>query len=183
MSSSGWEVRFSSTRNLPYFFNGSTSTSQWDAPSELSPEQIAKLPGAEKYLSQGAAGTGAVGGAGGKQGQARASHILAKHTGSRRPSSWKQEKITRSKEEARKQIQAHIDHLSTLTESEKNREFAKIASVDSDCSSAKKGGDLGWFGPGQMQKSFEEATFALQPGQMSGLVESDSGVHVIYRTG
>lgn len=34
-------------------------------------------------------------------------------------------------------------------------EFAKIAAVDSDCSSAKKGGDLGWFGHGMMQKSFE----------------------------
>ncbi len=41
-------------------------------------------------------------------------------------------------------------------------EFAKLASEESHCSSAKRGGDLGDFGPGQMQKPFEEATYALK---------------------
>jgi len=41
-------------------------------------------------------------------------------------------------------------------------EFAKLASQESHCSSAKRGGDLGEFGPGQMQKPFEDATYALQ---------------------
>ena len=40
--------------------------------------------------------------------------------------------------------------------------FKELASEFSDCSSAKKGGDLGMFGPGQMQKPFEDATFGLQ---------------------
>jgi parvulin-like peptidyl-prolyl isomerase len=44
------------------------------------------------------------------------------------------------------------------------------------------GGDLGEWGPGQMQKPFEDATFALQAGQMSGVVDTESGVHVILRT-
>lgn len=66
-----------------------------------------------------------------------------------------QDKITRSLPEARQQIQAHIDHIKSLPKDQQAAEFAKIASTESDCSSARKGGDLGWFGRGQMQKAFE----------------------------
>lgn len=52
----------------------------------------------------------------------------------------------------------------------------------SDCSSAKRGGDLGLFGRGAMQKPFEEAAFALKVGEMSQIVDTDSGVHIIIRT-
>jgi NIMA-interacting peptidyl-prolyl cis-trans isomerase 1 len=61
------------------------------------------------------------------------------------------------------------------------RTFQELASKFSDCSSAERGGDLGFFASGQMQKSFEDATFALGIGQMSGPVFSDSGIHLIYR--
>lgn len=61
--------------------------------------------------------------------------------------------------------------------------FADLARVHSDDSSHDHGGDLGWFKPGQMQKSFEDAAFALQVGQISEVVSSDSGVHLIMRTG
>ena len=60
---------------------------------------------------------------------------------------------------------------------------ANVAKKVSDCSSAKRGGDLGEFGPGQMQRAFEDATYALKIGEMSEAVETDSGVHVILRTG
>jgi peptidyl-prolyl cis-trans isomerase NIMA-interacting 1 len=59
--------------------------------------------------------------------------------------------------------------------------FMDIAKTESDCSSAQRGGDLGLFGRGQMQKSFEDATFALKVGEISGLVDSDSGIHIILR--
>ena len=61
-------------------------------------------------------------------------------------------------------------------------DFATLASKESDCSSARNGGDLGPFGRGQMQKPFEDAAFALKVGELSGVVSSDSGVHIIRRT-
>jgi peptidyl-prolyl cis-trans isomerase NIMA-interacting 1 len=59
--------------------------------------------------------------------------------------------------------------------------FEEIAKEESDCSSAKRGGDLGPFGRNKMTPPFEKAAFALKVGELSGLVESDSGVHVILR--
>jgi len=59
-------------------------------------------------------------------------------------------------------------------------ELAKSKSVDS---SAAKGGDLGWFGKGNMVPVFEKAAFALQEGQLSGIVKSDFGYHIIKLTG
>ena len=59
--------------------------------------------------------------------------------------------------------------------------FEELASQFSDCSSAKRGGDLGPFGRGAMQKPFEDASYALQVGEMSVPVWTDSGVHIIKR--
>jgi NIMA-interacting peptidyl-prolyl cis-trans isomerase 1 len=59
--------------------------------------------------------------------------------------------------------------------------FCAIAKTDSDCGSAERGGDLGMFGRGQMQAAFENASFALDVGELSGLCDSDSGIHIILR--
>ena len=107
----------------------------------------------------------------------RASHLLVKHRDSRRPSSWKEEVVTRSLEQARAEVAAFRARIVANEVS-----FAALAERESHCSSAKRGGDLGAFGRGKMQKVFEEASFALQVGELSGLVESDSGVHIILRT-
>ena len=81
--------------------------------------------------------------------------------------------------------EAAIDELLRYRDAVANGEatFADVAKKVSDCSSAKRGGDLGEFGPGQMQRAFEDATYALKIGEMSEAVETDSGVHVILRTG
>jgi len=106
-----------------------------------------------------------------------ASHILVKHAGSRRPSSWRTPTITRSAEEAVSTLEAA---RARIVAGEVG--FAELASSLSDCSSARGGGDLGAFGRGAMQAPFEEATFGLAVGEMSGIVKTDSGYHIILRT-
>lgn len=60
-------------------------------------------------------------------------------------------------------------------------DFGELARTESDCGSAQNGGDLGFFGRGQMQKPFEDAAFQLNVGEMCGPVYTESGIHLIKR--
>ena len=53
----------------------------------------------------------------------------------------------------------------------------------SDCDTAKHGGDLGYFASGYMQPEFEEAVLKLTVNELSGVVKTASGAHLILRTG
>ena len=87
------------------------------------------------------------------------------------------------------QEQVHARHIlvasedqarEVLNQLQNGADFAQLAQqVSTDPGSKDKGGDLGWFGRGVMDKPFEDAAFALQPGQLSDVVHGANGYHVI----
>ena len=173
----------------------------------------------------------------------RASHLLVKHSGSRRPASWRDpdgSKFIKAKTKAQALAELAVFRQRIVA----GEDFATLASQYSDCGSASAGGDLGVFGrcargawneaqrrgadaarrSGQMQKAFEDGAFALKVGELSqgapaarnpptrlgmlraapcgaarcarararatgpltrrrAAVDTDSGVHIILRTG
>ncbi|KAK5576237.1 hypothetical protein RB653_007378 [Dictyostelium firmibasis] len=103
-------------------------------------------------------------------------HLLVKHQGSRNPSSWRESKIVRTKERAITKLNEYRAMITSGSTS-----FEDLAHKYSDCSSAKRGGSLDAFKRGQMQRPFEDCAFSLKVGEISGIVDTDSGVHIIER--
>lgn len=109
----------------------------------------------------------------------RCSHILQKHIKSRNPvDSYRNVKITRTPEEALD----NIIQIRNAINSKGLNTFELYAQKYSECRSAAKGGDLGQFGRNEMQKQFEDVAFALNVGELSEPVSTDSGIHIILRT-
>lgn len=63
----------------------------------------------------------------------------------------------------------------------KGESFSALAQQYSIDGTRKRGGDLGYFGRGVMVKEFENAAFALEKGQTSGIVKTQFGYHIIRR--
>jgi|SRR5665647_3010108 len=89
-------------------------------------------------------------------------------------------------------IQARASHILVKTEDEAHKiikritdgeDFAAVAKRFSSCPSGKNGGDLGWFGKGQMVPEFEKAAFENDAGKVIGPVKTQFGYHVIKVTG
>ena len=103
----------------------------------------------------------------------RASHILVSYTDSEgtpkeKRTKWDAEKVA-------KQLLAKVKGKDLEA-------FAEVASKSSDCASAAKGGDLGFFARGMMVPRFEQIAFGLKVGEISDVVETKFGYHIIRRT-
>ena len=102
----------------------------------------------------------------------KASHILIGYEGSQAPN----QKEKRSKDQARAKAESLLAQINTNPDS-----FLMLAFTSSDDSSAQQGGDLGYFGPGQMVKPFNDFVFNNSIGKV-GLVETQFGYHIIKVT-
>jgi peptidyl-prolyl cis-trans isomerase C len=99
--------------------------------------------------------------------QIRASHILIRVDPQADQS---------QKDNSRKKMEAIQQRL------KKGEDFAELAKQNSEDASNVKGGDLGYFGRGRMVKPFEDAAFALKQGEVSDIVETQFGYHLIKVT-
>ena len=96
--------------------------------------------------------------------QVKSSHILIKFD---------------PKADESQKAKAHKKIVEIQQKLEKGEDFAELAKESSQCPSNAKGGDLGYFRRGQMVKPFEETAFALKPGEVSDIVETRFGYHLI----
>lgn len=137
-----------------------------EAPAQAAPSPT-PTPTAARPAAPGPAPTQ------GNADQIRAAHVLVMHRDSARVPPG----ITRSREEARQRAEE------VLRRARAGEDFAALArSMSDEPGHEEKAGDLGRFGRGTMVAPFEAAAFALRPGQISDIVETPFGYHVIRRS-
>ncbi len=114
-------------------------------------------------------------------------HVIKVH--SRRPAIGKVKashimKVCNDEMSKEEQDKVLVDMYDIYNKLKEGADFAEIAAMESDDKgSARKGGDLSWFGVGRMVKPFEDAAFALQVGEMTEPIRTQFGWHIIKLTG
>jgi peptidyl-prolyl cis-trans isomerase C len=78
-------------------------------------------------------------------------------------------------------VKSDKEAIAVLERLKKGEKFGNVARAVSRCPSSKRGGDLGTFTRGKMVKEFENAAFALDKGEISGVVKTKFGCHIIKR--
>jgi len=164
----GWSKHWSKTHQKPYYFHRATGKQLWTPPPKDVVKELEAVPSETGPVET-----------------CQALHILVKHQESRRKTSWKDKEgkaiTARTRQMAAATVIGYREQLAPLQGQALQTKFASMARLESDCSSAMKSGDLGAFKRGSMQPAFEKAAFALKPGELSQLVETDSGCHIILR--
>lgn len=123
---------------------------------------------------------------GGEKQQVRLRHVLVKHRDCKIPTDKVRNRpVTRTRAEAERALRQLLAELQ-LDPKQRSQRFGQRCRELSECPSCLKGGDLvgdlDWVRKGKMGAAFDEAAFMLQVGQLSDLVDSDAGIHVLWRT-
>jgi len=147
---------------------GGCVVSTFEGPGE--PPRVSRPPGQKE---EPAAGESFAEAPAKVEGKIRARHLLVQFVGSQGAAG----RVTRTKEQARARVEE------ALARARAGEDFAMLVKEYSDEPGAgERGGDLGRFDRRMMVKEFSNAAFALEPGALSGVVETAFGYHVIQRT-
>lgn len=152
---------------------------EWQAKTEKADESALVSQAAKKARLDSAAASTV-----GAPKQVRCRHILVRHKDSKEPVDRvrNNKPVTRSLAEAERILR---EALEAIESSPEKSVFTQRCKAVSECSTSLKGGemagDLGWMSRGQAHAAVEVAAFALPVGHISDIVESDEGVHVLWR--
>merc|ERR1719440_356950 len=106
-------------------------------------------------------------------------HLLKKHKDSREPKTWRGVRATCTKGKAKQQVASLRKRLEAAASA--SQAFVDLAREHSDSASAQRGGDLGIIAKGALEADLEDAAFGLGPGQLSEVIETHEGIHLLLR--